>query len=77
MTQLTELTLAAALKGLENKDFTSVELTEAHIKAMETARGLNAYIVETPEIAHKQAVASRNTCCLAARRWHRGMGLQP
>jgi len=50
--------MVEALKGLENKDFTSVEITQAHIDAMQSARHLNAYITETPEIALKQAAAS-------------------
>ncbi|MEM6780785.1 MAG: Asp-tRNA(Asn)/Glu-tRNA(Gln) amidotransferase subunit GatA [Pseudomonadota bacterium] len=58
MSNLTNLTIAEALTGLENKDFTSVELTQAHIDAMEAARNLNAFIVETPEIALEQAKAS-------------------
>ena len=58
MTNLTNMTMAEALKGLENKDFTSVELTQAHLDAMEAARHLNAYITETPEIAIKQAEES-------------------
>lgn len=58
MTDLTNLTIAEALSGLEKKDFTSVELTEAHISAMEQNRHLNAYIVETPELALDQARAS-------------------
>jgi len=55
MTNLTDLTIASALSGLENKDFSATELTQAHITAMENARDLNAFIVETPEIALKQA----------------------
>ncbi len=58
MTNLTHLTLAEALKGLENKDFTSVEITQAHLDAIEGMRHLNAYITETPEIALEQAKAS-------------------
>ncbi|MGB4056863.1 MAG: amidase, partial [Alphaproteobacteria bacterium] len=58
MTSLTHLTIDEALRGLEKKEFTSVELTEAHLTAMEKARNLNAYIVETPEIAMKQAKES-------------------
>ncbi|NCO03070.1 MAG: Asp-tRNA(Asn)/Glu-tRNA(Gln) amidotransferase subunit GatA [Alphaproteobacteria bacterium] len=58
MTNLTNMTMVEALKGLENKDFTSVEITQAHIDAMQSARHLNAYITETPEIALKQAAAS-------------------
>ncbi|MCB1556503.1 MAG: Asp-tRNA(Asn)/Glu-tRNA(Gln) amidotransferase subunit GatA, partial [Alphaproteobacteria bacterium] len=58
MTNLTHLTITEALKGLNAKDFTSVELTQAHIAAMEAARHLNAFITETPEIALTQAKAS-------------------
>jgi aspartyl-tRNA(Asn)/glutamyl-tRNA(Gln) amidotransferase subunit A len=58
MTDLTDLTLAQAHKGLSNKDFSATELTQAHLKAMEAARHLNAYIVETPELALKQAAES-------------------
>jgi aspartyl-tRNA(Asn)/glutamyl-tRNA(Gln) amidotransferase subunit A len=58
MTDLTHLTIAGALKGLEKKEFTSVELTQAHIDAMAKARHLNAFITETPDIALKQAAES-------------------
>ncbi len=58
MSELTQLTIDDALKGLKNKDFTATELTQAHISAMEEARTLNAFIVETPEIALKQAAES-------------------
>ena len=58
MTDLTNLTIEAALNGLKNKEFSAVELTKAHIEAMDAARGLNAFIVETPELAIKQAEES-------------------
>lgn len=58
MTNLTDLTIKDALTGLENKDFTAVELTQAHIEAIEAARHLNAFITETPELALEQAKAS-------------------
>jgi aspartyl-tRNA(Asn)/glutamyl-tRNA(Gln) amidotransferase subunit A len=58
MTQLTDLTMTEALKGLKSKEFSALELTQAHIKAVESARHLNAFIVETPELALKQATAS-------------------
>ncbi len=58
MTNLTQQTLADALKGLEKGDFTSVELTQAHIDAMALTKELNAFITETPEIALKQAAES-------------------
>ncbi len=58
MTDLTNMTMADALKGLENKDFTSVEITQAHIDAMEAAKHLNCFITETPELALEQAKTS-------------------
>src|ERR1700737_2434184 len=51
MTGLTELTLARARDGLRQKEFSAVELAHAHIDAIENARALNAFIVETPERA--------------------------
>ncbi|MCH2274363.1 Asp-tRNA(Asn)/Glu-tRNA(Gln) amidotransferase subunit GatA [Thalassospira sp.] len=58
MTDLTNLTLAEARDGLAKGDYTSVELTEAHIKSMEVHRNLNAYITETPDKAIDMAKAS-------------------
>ncbi|KZD08951.1 Asp-tRNA(Asn)/Glu-tRNA(Gln) amidotransferase subunit GatA [Oceanibaculum pacificum] len=58
MTDLTGLTMAAALDGLAKKDFSSAELTAAYVTAMEKARPLNAYITETPDQALAMAKAS-------------------
>ena len=58
MTALTSLTLKAALDGLKSKAFSSVELTQAHVEAVEAARALNAYVLETPEQALAMAKAS-------------------
>ncbi len=58
MTDLTSLTLAEARDGLARKTFTSVELTDAHLAAMERARALNAYVLETPEQARAMARAA-------------------
>ncbi len=58
MTKLNTLSIHAALEGLEKKEFTSVELTEAHLDAMAKHADLNAYIVETPDLALKAAKAS-------------------
>jgi aspartyl-tRNA(Asn)/glutamyl-tRNA(Gln) amidotransferase subunit A len=58
MTDLTNLTIAEALNGLTKKDFTSEELTQAHIDAMAGAKSLNAFITETPELALEQAKES-------------------
>lgn len=58
MTNLTDLTIAEALTGLDQKEFTAVELTQAHIDAGNDAKDLNAYITETPDLALEQAKAS-------------------
>jgi aspartyl-tRNA(Asn)/glutamyl-tRNA(Gln) amidotransferase subunit A len=61
MTDLTSLTLAEAREGLAQKSFTALELTDAHLVAMEKARVLNAYILETPDQARDQARAADAT----------------
>ena len=58
MTTLTDLTIAEARKGLEAGDFTAVELTDAHLAAMDRHADLNAYITPTPERAGTMAAAS-------------------
>ena len=59
MTDLTRLTLGAALDGLANKDFSSVELTSAFIARIEAVNPqLNAYVLTTPERALEAAKAS-------------------
>ncbi len=58
MTELTKLTLAEALDGLAAKEFSSRELTSSFVQAIEDARALNAYVVETPEKALAMADAS-------------------
>jgi aspartyl-tRNA(Asn)/glutamyl-tRNA(Gln) amidotransferase subunit A len=58
MSELTSLTLKAALDGLAAKSFSSEELTQAHIEAVEAARALNAYVLETPDRALAMAKAS-------------------
>jgi aspartyl-tRNA(Asn)/glutamyl-tRNA(Gln) amidotransferase subunit A len=58
MSTLTDLTLRAALDGLSSGAFSSEELTRAHIEAVEAARPLNAFILETPDKALEMARAS-------------------
>ncbi len=55
MTDLTALTLTQARDGLRAKQFSAAELTDAHLAATERARALNAYVLETPELARKMA----------------------
>ncbi|MFN3659077.1 MAG: Asp-tRNA(Asn)/Glu-tRNA(Gln) amidotransferase subunit GatA [Pseudolabrys sp.] len=58
MSELTALTLAEARDGLKAKKFSAAELTAAHVSAIEKARALNAYVLETPERAAEMAKAS-------------------
>ena len=58
MTELTALTLADARDGLRAKRFSATELARAQIDAIEVARALNCFILETPERALAQAKAS-------------------
>jgi aspartyl-tRNA(Asn)/glutamyl-tRNA(Gln) amidotransferase subunit A len=58
VTELLDLTLAEARDGLKAKRFSSTELTGAYLAAMEGARALNAYVLETPEKALEMAAAS-------------------
>ena len=57
MTDLTSMTIAEAKAGLANKSFTSLELTDAHLAAIEAARSLNAFVLETPDQARAMARA--------------------
>jgi len=58
MNELIALTLADARAGLKTKKFSAVELADAHSAAIEKARALNAYVLETPERALAMAKAS-------------------
>ena len=58
MTNLTDLTLADARKALREKSISSVELTRAHLDAIEKAKGLNAFVAVTAERALHRAQAS-------------------
>src|ERR1700759_2956407 len=57
MTEFTSMTLPQGPGGLGEKTFTPLELTDAHLKAMEAARSLNAFILETPDRARDMAKA--------------------
>jgi len=58
MTDLTQMTLADARNALKAKTLSSVELVDAHIAAVEAARPLGAYVLETPDQARAMAKAS-------------------
>jgi aspartyl-tRNA(Asn)/glutamyl-tRNA(Gln) amidotransferase subunit A len=61
MTDLTSLTIAEARKGLAAKSFSALELTDAHLNAIEAARALNAFVLETPDQARAMARAADET----------------
>jgi aspartyl-tRNA(Asn)/glutamyl-tRNA(Gln) amidotransferase subunit A len=58
VSDLTALTLAQARDGLTKKEFSAAELAQAHVSAMEKARTLNAFVLETAERATEMAKAS-------------------
>ena len=58
MSDLTEFTLASARDGLAKKEFSAVELTQAHIDRVSASTALNAYVLETPEKALEMAAQS-------------------
>jgi aspartyl-tRNA(Asn)/glutamyl-tRNA(Gln) amidotransferase subunit A len=58
MTELTTLTLAQARDALRRKEFSACELADAHLAAVEQARALNAFVLETPDRARAMARAA-------------------
>ncbi|MEM7328435.1 MAG: Asp-tRNA(Asn)/Glu-tRNA(Gln) amidotransferase subunit GatA [Pseudomonadota bacterium] len=59
MSELTTLSLTGALEGLEQGAFSAVELTQAFIDTIEASNGsLNAYVVQTPDLALSMAAES-------------------
>ncbi|HEY4922680.1 MAG TPA: amidase family protein, partial [Xanthobacteraceae bacterium] len=65
MTDPTALTLAQARDLLRQKKISALELADAHIAAIEQARALNAFVVETPDAA--RAMARRADAALGRR----------
>lgn len=60
MTEITKLTVSETLDGLKAKKFSAVEVAKDYIKAAEDNRRLNAYVLETPEVALAQAQVADN-----------------
>ncbi len=58
MSELTALSLSQTREGLRNREFSALELAEAHLAAMQKARALNAYVLETPQEARAMAQAA-------------------
>ncbi len=68
MDDLTSLTIAEALDAMRTKQFSAKELAEAYLKKMESGRGYNAYVLETPEAALQAAeTADKNYAAGTAR----------
>jgi aspartyl-tRNA(Asn)/glutamyl-tRNA(Gln) amidotransferase subunit A len=60
MSDLTKLTLKAAVDGLKAKEFSSAEITQAFLTAIEAANPtLNAYVEVTADKAMDMAVLHR------------------
>ena len=57
MSELNKLTLTGARDLLRKKDVTSVELTEACLRATGASTALNAFVHNTSDVALSQAIA--------------------
>jgi aspartyl-tRNA(Asn)/glutamyl-tRNA(Gln) amidotransferase subunit A len=58
MTDLTSLTLAEARDRLKSRAMSSLDITKAHLEAIERAKALNAYVAMTADKALEMAQAS-------------------
>jgi aspartyl-tRNA(Asn)/glutamyl-tRNA(Gln) amidotransferase subunit A len=58
MTELCSLTLADARELLRRRECSAAELADAHLAAIEQARSLNAYVLETPDVTRAMAQAA-------------------
>jgi aspartyl-tRNA(Asn)/glutamyl-tRNA(Gln) amidotransferase subunit A len=75
MSELTSLTLAEARDRLRRREFSAVELADAHLAAMEKARALNAYVLETPDRARAMAEVADASLAAGDARPLEGLGL--
>ena len=75
MSDLTSLTLAQARDGLRARSFSASEITQAHVAAIARARGLNAFVLETPEQAREMATAADARLAAGAARPLEGLPL--
>ena len=75
MSELTSLTLAEARDRLRRREFSAVELADAHLAAMEKARALNAFVLETPDRARAMAEVADAHLAAGDARPLEGLGL--
>ena len=75
MTDLTSLTLSEARDRLRQREFSATELTDAHLAAIEGARSLNAYLLETADQARAMAKESDTRLQAGAARPLEGISL--
>src|SRR6476619_1864571 len=75
MNELTSLTLAEARDRRRRREFSAVELADAHLAAMEKARALNAYVLETPDRARAMAEVADAHLAAGDARPLEGLGL--
>ena len=75
MTALNHLTIAEARAGLAARKFSARELAEAHVKAVEEIRPLNAFLTETPEQALAMAAESDVRLAKGESGWLEGIPL--
>ena len=55
MRELENLTISKALSLLENREITSLQLTEFYLNKINSSKKLNAFCLTTSELALKQA----------------------
>jgi aspartyl-tRNA(Asn)/glutamyl-tRNA(Gln) amidotransferase subunit A len=58
MSNLCSLTLAESRERLRKRDISAIDLTDAYLAAIEQARALNAYVLETADAARVMAKAA-------------------
>jgi aspartyl-tRNA(Asn)/glutamyl-tRNA(Gln) amidotransferase subunit A len=58
MSELIKLSITEVIKGLKSREYTAIDVIDAHIKQAESKRNLNSYITETFEIARNCAKIS-------------------
>ena len=63
MSKPTFFTIAEARDALRSREISAVELAQAHLDAIEKARGLNAFVTENPDIWDQSLKDEITACC--------------